>query len=79
MRVRFQADADFNNSAVLAIARKWPFLDIRSAQGLVADGVPDSEILALAAAQGRVLLTHDQQWAKLSRIVEIADEIWGCA
>ena len=23
------------------------------------------------------LLTHDQQWAKLSRIVEIADEVWG--
>jgi 5-methyltetrahydropteroyltriglutamate--homocysteine methyltransferase len=25
------------------------------------------------------LLTHDQQWAKLSRIVEIADEVWGRA
>jgi 5-methyltetrahydropteroyltriglutamate--homocysteine methyltransferase len=24
------------------------------------------------------LLTHDQQWAKLSRIVEIVDEVWGC-
>ena len=23
------------------------------------------------------LLTEDQQWAKLSRIVEIADEVWG--
>ena len=23
------------------------------------------------------LLTHDQQWAKLARIVEIADEVWG--
>jgi 5-methyltetrahydropteroyltriglutamate--homocysteine methyltransferase len=23
------------------------------------------------------LLTHDRQWAKLGRIVEIADEVWG--
>ncbi len=60
MRIRFQADADFNNSAVLGIARRRPAIDVRSAaQGLIAQGMPDPEVLALAADAGRVLLTHD--------------------
>jgi 5-methyltetrahydropteroyltriglutamate--homocysteine methyltransferase len=25
------------------------------------------------------LLTEDEQWAKLARIVEVADEVWGSA
>ncbi|MGH9718878.1 MAG: hypothetical protein ACRD8O_01580 [Bryobacteraceae bacterium] len=59
LRLRFQADADFNNSAVPAIRRTWPPINLRAAQGLLADGVPDKDILAIAAKQRRVVLTHD--------------------
>ena len=59
MRIRFQADADFKNSAVLAIARRWPFIDIHSAQRLIPDALPDSDVLAFAAGEDRVLLSHD--------------------
>lgn len=59
LKLRFQADADFKNSAVLAIRRRWPGIDIRSAPGLIPDALSDPDVLALAAADGRVLLTHD--------------------
>ena len=59
MKLQFQADADFNNSAVVAVKRRWPLIDIRSAARLIPDGLPDVNILELAANQDRVLLTHD--------------------
>jgi hypothetical protein len=59
LKLRFQADADFKNSAVLAVARRWPFIDIRSAQRIVPDAFPDPDMLAFAASEERVLLTHD--------------------
>ena len=59
MKLRFQADADFKNSAVLAAARRWPFIDIRSAQRVIPDAFPDPDMLAFAAHDDRVLLTHD--------------------
>jgi hypothetical protein len=59
LRLRFQADADFKNSAVLAIARRWPLIDIRSSQRLIPDAIPDPDIIAFAAREGRVLVSHD--------------------
>jgi hypothetical protein len=59
LKIRFEADSDFRNSAVLATARRWPFIDIRSAQCLIPDAFSDPDILAFAASEGRVLLSHD--------------------
>lgn len=36
-------------------------MDFRSAQSVRLDGVPDSEVLAMAAREGRILVSHDFQ------------------
>jgi hypothetical protein len=59
MTIRFQADADFNQIIVNAIIRLKSELDIRTATSANLAGLKDLEVLALAATEGRVLLTHD--------------------
>lgn len=39
--------------------RRWPSIDIRSAPGFIPDALPNLGILAMAATDNRVLLTHD--------------------
>lgn len=60
MKVRFQADADLNQTLILALVRREPRVDFQTAfiAGLV--GLDDTTVLALAAHDGRVLVTHDQ-------------------
>lgn len=60
MRVRFQADADLNQTIVLALLRREPTLDFQTARAAALAGLDDTTVLALAAHDGRVLVTHDQ-------------------
>jgi hypothetical protein len=57
--VRFQADADLNQIIVAAVVRKDPAVDFRTATVAALEGMSDLQVLALAAAEGRVLVTHD--------------------
>ena len=59
--IRFLADADFNHVIVKGCRRHEPALDFLSANEAKLQGVPDSEVLALAAEQNRILVTHDRQ------------------
>ncbi len=59
--VRFLADADFNYAIVKGCRRHHPALDFLSANEARLQGVPDPEVLALAAEQNRILVTHDFQ------------------
>lgn len=59
MRPRFQADADLNQNIVLAALRQEPGIDFRTAVDARLAGLPDRDVLALAAAAGRLLVTHD--------------------
>lgn len=61
MRIRFQADADFNHNIVAAVLRRAPDIDIRTAAAAALAGLKDASVLALAALDGRVLLTHDNR------------------
>lgn len=61
MRVRFQADADLNQLIVKATLRRESSIDFQTAQAANLSGLSDKEVLALAAKQGRVLLTHDRK------------------
>jgi hypothetical protein len=61
MTIRFQADADFNQVILLAAIRREPSLDFQTALAGGVIGIPDPEVLAKAAAEGRVLVTHDQR------------------
>ncbi len=60
MRLRFQADADFNQIIVSGLLRRFPGLDFRTATAAGLVGLQDPEVLALAARDGRILVTHDR-------------------
>jgi hypothetical protein len=61
MRPRFQADADFNQKIVAGLRRREPTIDFQGAREGGVLGRPDPEVLALAASEGRVLVSHDRQ------------------
>jgi Domain of unknown function (DUF5615) len=60
-RVRFQADADLRQAIVAGVIRRKPNLDFQSANEAGLEGIKDSEVLAIAARNGRVLVTHDRK------------------
>jgi len=57
---RFQADADFNHKIIRGLRRCDAAIDFQDALtgGIV--GLPDTEVLAIAAAVGRILVSHDR-------------------
>jgi hypothetical protein len=59
--IRFMADADLNEGIVAGCLRREPEMDFLSANDADLEGVPDPEVLALAAAQHRILVSHDFQ------------------
>jgi hypothetical protein len=59
MPIRFQADADFNQIIVSAVARRYQEIDIRTATAAGLKGLKEAEVLALAGHDGPVLITHD--------------------
>lgn len=59
MRVRFQADNDLKLSIVRGVTRREPSIDFRTAQSAGLDGVPDIEVLGIAASERRILVSHD--------------------
>jgi hypothetical protein len=61
MRPRFQADADFNHKIVVGLRRREPAIDILSAHEGGVVGVPDPEVLTIAAELGRILVSHDRK------------------
>jgi hypothetical protein len=61
MRPRFQADADFNEEIVSGLLRNHADLDFQTAQEAGLRGIPDPEVLARAADDRRILVTHDRR------------------
>jgi hypothetical protein len=59
VKVRFLADADLNKAIVSGVLRREPSLDFLNAQAAGLRGANDPEVLALAAEQHRVLVSHD--------------------
>ena len=57
--MRWLADENFNNDIVRGLRRRNPSIDIVRAQDAGLTGVDDQVLLAWAAEQERVLLTHD--------------------
>ena len=60
MKIRFQADADLDRTIITALLRLEPRIDFQTAHEAGLKGLPDHEVLALAARDGRVLVSHDQ-------------------
>ena len=61
MKPRFQADNDLEQRIVTAVRRLGPAVDFQTAPTLDLHGLSDPEVLALAAEQGRVLVSHDRR------------------
>jgi predicted nuclease of predicted toxin-antitoxin system len=57
--LRFAADENFNNHILDGLRRRKPDLDLVRVQDVGLSGAADSDILAWAAGEGRILLTHD--------------------
>jgi predicted nuclease of predicted toxin-antitoxin system len=61
MKIRFQADADLNEEIVAGVVRQEPDIDFRTATEANLHGLPDEEVLAYAAQEARILVTHDRR------------------
>jgi Domain of unknown function (DUF5615) len=59
--VRFLADASLNHAVVAGCLRREPAIDFLSAHAARLEGVSDADVLALAARQNRIVVTHDFQ------------------
>jgi hypothetical protein len=59
VKIRYQADNDLRKAIVRGAVRREPLLDFRSAQAARFDGVSDADVLALAADEERILVSHD--------------------
>jgi hypothetical protein len=56
---QFLADENFNNQIVRGVLRQSPDTNILRVQDVGLSGVDDPTVLAWAAPEGRIVLTHD--------------------
>lgn len=59
MKIKYQADNDLDERILRAVLRLNPQIDFQTANTLGLHGVPDPEVLRMAAAEGRMLVSHD--------------------
>jgi hypothetical protein len=59
-RPKFIADADLSEKIIAAVLRREPAIDFLTASDGGTRGLSDPEVLALAAATGRILVSHDR-------------------
>jgi predicted nuclease of predicted toxin-antitoxin system len=57
--IRLLVDEDFNNDILRGLRRRVPDLDAPRVQAIGLAGAGDEAVLAHAAAENRVVLTHD--------------------
>ena len=61
MTVRYQADADLIQAIVSGVLRREPTIDFQTAFAAGLEGVKDPGVLAIAAEQERILVSHDRK------------------
>ncbi len=59
MRPRFLADADLKLAILTGVKQREPAVDFRSAPDAALEELDDAEVLAIAAREGRILISHD--------------------
>lgn len=57
--MRFLADENFNNQIIRGVLRRIPSAEFIRVQDTDLMGLPDPEVLAYAAEQNLIVLTHD--------------------
>jgi hypothetical protein len=61
VNVSYQADADLNQAIVTGVLRRAPEIDFQTALVAKLEGVKDPDVLAIAADQRRILVSHDRK------------------
>ena len=61
MKLRYQADNDLDQRIVTATRRLDPLIDFQTAPAMGLHKADDPDVLALAAREGRVLVSHDRR------------------
>lgn len=61
MKIKFQADADFNQTILNAIVRSEPLIEFQTADAAGLRGMQDEDVLERAAKSERLLVTHDHR------------------
>lgn len=59
MRLRFLADANFNQKIVAGLLLREPQIDFELPQDVIPEKMHDVQVLELGASLGRVIVTHD--------------------
>ena len=59
--IRFVADGNFDRTIVQGVRQSDPLVDVIIAQKSPGAGTPDPDLLAWAAVEERVVLSHDQR------------------
>lgn len=72
MTIRYQADADLNQTIVKGVLWREPRIDFQTAFAAGLEGVKDPEVLAIAAQQRRILISHDRRTMPLEFATFIA-------
>ena len=58
--LKLVSDENFNGDILRGLYRQLPALDVVHVQDIGLSAAPDPDILARAAVEGRILLTHDR-------------------
>jgi hypothetical protein len=61
VRVRFLADVNLNQHILSGVLLRVPEIDFKTAQEALLHGLPDYQVLAIAAREGRILVTQDRR------------------
>jgi len=62
MKIKYQADNDFNGIIIRTVLKREPGIDFQTAPAAGLHlGVPDDKVLEIAAREGRVLVSHDRK------------------
>ena len=58
--LRLASDADVHGEIIRGLRRRLPEIDLVRVQDVLPEGTPDPQVLALVAAENRVLITNDR-------------------
>ena len=61
MQIKFQADADLNEDLVWGVRKAESLIDFQTANEANLHGLGDMIVLALAASENRILISHDRR------------------
>jgi len=61
VKARFQADVNLNQNILSGVLRRVPEMNFKTAHDAGLHGLPDAQVLAVAAREGRILVTQDRR------------------